>query len=149
MKCIASYFGIGLFISTTLLGCATSTELDSQKTLGQVLQEGGKKLSATEVRKLLVGNTFVRNGRNGQINVDVNPDGRITGYASSMLGSTGIAGTWKILDDGRMCAKYAFTDANIRGVDNCAFQFSGNGKYYLSESDSDPQTRAREWHLKQ
>jgi hypothetical protein len=149
MKSIASCFGVGLLVSANLLGCATSTELDSQKTLGQILQEGGKKLSATEVRKLLVGNTFVRNGRNGQVYVDVNPDGRISGYASSRLGSTGIAGTWKILEDGRMCAKYAFTDANIRGVDNCAFQFSANGKYYLSDSDIDPQARAREWHLKQ
>ena len=41
-----------------------------------------------------------------------------------------------------MYAKHVFTDADIQSVDNDAFQFSANGKYYLSEWDIDPPARA-------
>ena len=76
----------------------TVLPLRAQNTLEGLQKDGAKKLEADDVKKLLVGHTFIRGNRQAQsVHVSLLPDGSLTGRRASSLGISGLSGhgLWK------------------------------------------------------
>jgi hypothetical protein len=104
----------------------------AQRTLGALEKDGARKLEADDVKKLLVGHTFIRGNRQSQsVHVSLLPDGSLTGRRASSLGISGVIGTWTVAADGKMCATYRFTDGRTAAFDWCGYHYSLGPRYFV------------------
>ena len=70
-------------------------------------QPTGKQLSATEIKKTIIGNTTRFNTKKGNMVVVYwNETGTLYGK-SEAVGATGrVSGSWKVTDDGQLCSSW-------------------------------------------
>ena len=119
----------------------------AQNNLGELLDAGGKLLSEEEfrqelVQRMLVGPTatggnialmYVSNGT-------VQGNGALSIQSANMLAE--LTGEWKIDDSGKVCTSMRVGGTNGAALPyRCQFWFKHNGKYFLSDSDTDRQAR--------
>ena len=110
----------------------------AQKTLGEILDQGAKKLSAEEFKSLVSGATISGTTLTGfDFSTKYSPDGTHSGSAQNMQGSSGISGTWKIDDSGKLCGQTQSTRSNTPAPSVCAFWFKVADRYFTSPSDAD------------
>lgn len=113
----------------------------AQENLGQLLDEGAKRLSGPELRAALVGATVIGPTPTGtQSQIEIKPDGKASGTIATTRGIIRVNGTWDITDDGKLCVKYQFTVAHtgmsIPDYEGCGFYFIDGEHYFVSSSDT-------------
>ena len=120
----------------------------SQPTLGEMLDAGAKRLTGDEFRKELVGPQVSGLSPTGYRLEIIYLDGgtlRGAGFASVMGGGAGggqtfaVEGAWNIDDLDRVCVSMRLGNAVF--PPRCQFWFRQGERYFLSDSDSDRQTR--------
>ena len=125
----------------TIIGLAlVAVPAAGQQSLGEVLDAGGKRVSATEfemevVRRVLIGPSPT----GGDLELVYASNGRIVGVGKHPLftanNTQAISGEWKLDDVGRAC-----TSIRIAGVQypyRCQHWYKLADKYFVSDSDSD------------
>lgn len=110
----------------------------AQETLADLTQMGAKKLSADELKSVLVGSRATGPGRNhSQTDITFQPDGKVSGYISSGGRNFGVTGTYKITEEGDMCAHFDLSGTTST-YDGCAGIYLTNNQYYLSHAEENP-----------
>jgi len=67
----------------------------------------GKQLSATEIKKTIIGNTTRLNTKRGnRVVIFWNGDGTIYGTSEAVGARGRVSGSWKITDDGQLCSSW-------------------------------------------
>ena len=111
----------------------------AQSNLGELLDQGAKKLTKQEFLLLLpkTHSGITPSGR-AEINLTYRPDGSLIGNARSVqTGSTsGITGSWTIDESGKICIKEAFLAWN-QTYEGCAPWFKLGEQYWAGGSDTD------------
>jgi len=111
---------------------------------GEVLQQGGKKMTAEELQQLHAGGVKYNGKRLNSLDFTElhNADGTVLGAAQSTRSRMEIKGTWKISDTGQLCVAliYATTgrgaSQNQTNVDSCESILKQGDKYYAVANDS-------------
>jgi hypothetical protein len=130
----------------------------AQKTLGELLDAGARKLSAAEfkeelVQRLLVGPT----GPGGSLEIMYASSGKVQGYARFARGVSGgapISGTWQMGDQDAVCISFTVvSNFGAAGAANllprCQFWFKLGEQYFLADSDWDRSSAVLSRALKQ
>ena len=107
-----------------------------QSTVGEVTQQGGKKLSKEDLQQLYAGGVTAKGTtRSGAHYVQQNKaDGSVSGNGQTLRGSTGIYGGWKINDDGQECWDLKFTSGG--SLAGCWFLWKLGDKYFAASVDA-------------
>jgi len=130
----------------------------AQSKLGELLDAGAKKLSAVEFKQELVGHLIVGpTPAGGSIEVMYTPSGAVQGKGSyqQAVWPASIDGEWTIDDEGRVCTSMRIGGAAGGGLGpvtlppKCQPWFKLGAHYFLSDSDSDRQTRVLRRTVKQ
>lgn len=109
----------------------------AQENLGSILDAGAQKLSAAEIRSTIVGANVTGPGlKNTTTDINFLPDGTVNGYIYGGGRGMPITGTYKIMDDGKLCLHYEFK-AVFPPYDACVNYFSLSSDFYLTHSDTD------------
>jgi hypothetical protein len=110
----------------------------AQQSLGEVLDAGGKRMSAKEfeteiVQRILVGPAPT----GGELELMYASRGLISGRGKSpaITLPAALRGEWKLDDTGRVCSTYYA--GGIPFPDRCQYWFKLADKYYVSDSDVD------------
>lgn len=110
----------------------------AQETLAELTHMGAKKLDAEELKRVLIGARATGPGRNNtQTDITFQPDGKVNGYISSGGRSFSVSGTYKITDEGDMCAHFDFS-GTTNTYDGCSSFYLANNQYYLSHAETTP-----------
>jgi hypothetical protein len=141
--------GISLLFVTHMVG--------AQSTLGELLDGGAKKVSASEFREELVQKAITGAlPTGGTLEVTYITSGLITGVGTATKGSPvqmDVSGTWVIDDNQRICTSMLIasgagsagggfsTSGALVLPPRCQFWFKYGDYYYLSDSDSDRHAR--------
>jgi hypothetical protein len=121
----------------------SATSANAQTSLGELLDLGGRKLSADEMKVTLIGATI--NGRTatgGEVEFRYNADGTVTGNAHPPLGgriASGVYGTWKIDGEGQLCADITYSAYNTKDI-RCGYLFKYGDAYFAAQSATDRAT---------
>jgi|SRR5215813_7076745 len=151
-----------VLLGLILLLCAPFA--DAQNNLGELLDAGGKKLSAQDfqeqlVQRLLVGPTAA--GLN--IEMIYTSHGSVAGggTAPGGIGRTGLGGQWRIDASGKVCTSMILggpvaSGGPVTGVtggvvlpERCQSWYKLGERYFLSDSDIDRMARVLPRTLKQ
>jgi hypothetical protein len=125
------------FICSLALFAGATNIAMAQVTLGQLLDNGAKRLSGEELRTVLVGTMTSGPSLTGaNMLVDVKPNGKASGYITTPRGPISFLGTWDIADHGKLCVKYQFS-GNIPDYEGCAYYFLEGEHYFVLPSDAD------------
>lgn len=115
----------------------------AQATLGELLEQGGKRLERAEVQALLVGATLAGpTTMGGDVRLEVKADGSLSGNIRGVR-SYGVMGTWKLEDDGRFCTD--LTSAGSRPVQfaSCNHYYRRGNEFFAADAASTPETPVR------
>jgi hypothetical protein len=117
-----------------------------QQPAGDMSSKAARKLSQDEVRELLSGaSTSGRNSSGNQYTMEYKSDGSLSGTvytqgAGSMASrgqSSGMAGNWRITNEGRVCREYKIISSSSKDYKSCPFvlrledgrlMYSGSGE---------------------
>jgi hypothetical protein len=103
-------------------------------TVGDMLSQGGKQLTAAEIKPLLSGVNL--EGRavddsSKRFQVAYNPDGTFKGTMLSGQGT--FDGTWEVTANDQLCTALR---TGSRSTSPCAYVYSLDGRYFISESNA-------------
>ena len=116
---------------------AFSAPCSAQEKLGELIDSGAKKLSAEEMRTLVVGANLTGPGaKNTTSDVDLLPDGTAKGFVYAGGRGYRFQGTYKIMDDGKICLHYEFVNT-FPPYEACVAYYQAGQQYYLAYSDTD------------
>ena len=121
-----------------LLVWSTSHFAHAQSNLGELLDQGAKKMPGAAVKAWLLSGTLTGSSLTNGFPVEVRykEDGSFTGSVAAPRGPVGIWGKWTLQDDGKLCAEIAAaTRPDVQRT--CVYFFSIAERYYVSESESD------------
>ncbi len=108
----------------------------AQSTVGEVLQKGGVKLSADELKTLMPGATYGGfNTLGGQFSLNLQSDGTLSGTGTGGRVQAGLKGKWNISDDGKWCFDY-LNLTNHNTEKNCVFIYKAADQYFISTGDA-------------
>jgi hypothetical protein len=111
-------------------------------TVGEILDNGGKKLAKEEVVKLVTGATIsgisMTNYPNYRNEYTYKGDGSMSGGALRISGPgfTSVSGKWSVNEDGQLCTDRSTSSG--RSDVYCDHYFSLDGKYYASREADKP-----------
>ena len=123
-------------IAVIFLVTATATATFAQQisTVGDILNQGGRKLSKEEIQRLYMGAT-VSGHRWGMPEITFQnkllPDGTVTGTAlrnGQVVAS--ISGRWSITNNAQTCF-----DLNNNTEHNCFYYYNLSNRYYAAQSE--------------
>ena len=108
----------------------------AQANVGELSQQGGKKMSKEELQQLHEGGVRFKGVilSGAQFSQKHAPDGSVSGSAQNFRGSTGIVGKWNISDTGQLCLDLRFVASGTTS-DTCRFVWKIGDKYYAAEND--------------
>ena len=114
------------------------TPVFAQKSLGDLLDGGAKKLSKEAVQSAMSGARVSGTSTTGAAtDYTYKPDGNFSGNLRTSDGwTTGTVGTWSVDDSGRLCAEWTLAK-NSKRFKGCGFLYANADQYYYVESDSD------------
>ena len=120
-----------------LMGLGATPAL-AQKSLGDLLDGGAKKLSKEAVQSAISGAQISGTSTTGAAtDYHYTADGKFSGNLRNSEGwTTGTVGTWRVDDSGRLCAEWILTK-NSKRFNGCGFLYVKADQYYYVESDSD------------
>jgi len=120
-----------------LMGLGATPAL-AQKSLGDLLDGGAKKLSKEAVQSAISGAQISGTSTTGAAtDYHYTADGKFSGNLRALDGmTTGTVGTWKVDDSGRLCAEWTLVK-NSKRFKGCGFLYAKADQYYYVESDSD------------
>ena len=120
-----------------LLGL-TSTAAVAQNSLGDLLDGGAKKLSKEAVQSALGGaNVSGKSTTGADTEYQYKADGSFSGNLQNSEGwRTGVVGTWRVDDGGKLCAEWTLAK-NSKRFTGCGFLYAKADQLYYAESDSD------------
>ena len=126
------------FLAVGIFGLALNTQAQ-QATLGDVLDKGGQKLAADEVRTLLTGATIdFDTPQGGHYTLEPKPGDVLHGrYRTTMGGYGSGAGNWNVAEDGKTCMAFKFSIARrSEEYNRCFYWFKVEESYRVSPSES-------------
>jgi hypothetical protein len=136
----------GSLVAQTLTIGAVGTSAGSQPTLGEILDRGGRRITADDFRRDLVGTSVSGLTATGhQIDLiyldggTVRGAGRVTIYQGAAGGGYAVEGAWTIDELDRVCVSMRYGNAVL--PTRCQFWFKDDQAYFLSDSDSDRSAR--------
>jgi hypothetical protein len=107
--------------------------------LGELLDKGGKRLDAAELKALLIGATASGGATRGNLDTETTfaNDGKATGrfYGTHPEISPSYRGTWNINEQGQICVDMTPDAHQIRPFKGCSSYYSLNNVYYVAASD--------------
>ncbi|MCK6393529.1 hypothetical protein [Zoogloea sp.] len=129
-----------LSLTVLLLG---SQPVLAQATLGELLEQGGKRLDKAEVQALLVGATLSGpTTMGGDVRLEVKADGSVSGNIRGVR-SYGVMGTWKLEDDARFCTDLNSVGARPTQLSSCNHYYRRGNDYFAADAASTPDTQVR------
>lgn len=137
---------IHLVAAIVLIACSPLTL--AQTNLGELLDAGGKRISAETFKRVLVGRVLAGpTGGGTLLDVIYIDNGLIRGVGAATLlgGATGggatfeIQGSWTIDEDERVCASMRIGSTVL--PPRCQFWFEHDQRYFLCDSDTDRSAR--------
>jgi len=138
-------FLILLLSSAFALHCGIAS---AQNSLGEILDQGAKKLSPEELKALFSGATVSGTLASGaRFSTKYAPDGTHAGILETANFQTGMQGTWKIDGSGKLCTDTRFNSPYVPPASNCNFWFKAADRYFFSASDSDRGSRVEQRNL--
>ena len=116
----------------------------AQSNVGELQQQGGKKLSPEETKQLHAAGVTLRGQSPGgsPLVQNLKADGSVGGSIQTLRGSAGVGGTWKIDDAGKLCINLTIFGGPGGKIDTCTFIWQMADKYFSAEAD-DPATQVR------
>ena len=133
-----------LVLLAAIFFIAGAAHSQTQTTVGQLLDQGARKLSSEEVKVLLTGATaYADRGRGVVSKTTFNPDGSASASLQTMDSRVGGRGTWKMEGDGKYCVSLQWTSV-YPPYAGCLYNFKLGEKYFVSESDSERNASAGE-----
>ena len=133
---------VRMVICLSVVGLLGSTH--AQENLGELLDKGAKKVSKDEWNALLPVNVSqIWLSKNGAIALTYKADASHSGNAHHFPSGTssGVYGTWKVDENGKICIDEKFSNSNWRPDGFCFFLFQLDGQPFISDSDSDRSAR--------
>ena len=105
-----------------LMLLAVSSVGFAQSNVGELMQQGGKKLSTEELKLLHAGGVTYKGAlaSGSPFRQEHKPDGSVSGSLQTLRGTSGLVGTWSINAEGRLCAVVTVT-FNGNKLDTCLF----------------------------
>jgi hypothetical protein len=107
--------------------------------LGELLDKGGKRLDAAEVKALLTGATTKGQSFGGQLEfVSTHaPDGRLNSRAYGMHPEVNpnYFGKWMVNDKGQVCWEVTPNDPRLKPGKGCTNYYSFNNAYYVAPTE--------------
>lgn len=126
--------------ATLLLGSQLAL---AQATLGELLEQGGKRLDKAEVQALLVGATLAGpTTTGGDVRLEVKADGSLSGNMRTIR-SFGVMGTWKLEEDGRFCTDLSSGGSRPVQIAACNHYYRKGNEYFVADAQSTPETPVR------
>ena len=124
-----------LFIASTLSFSALAR---AQQNLGDVIDQGGKKLAPDELQSRLIGGTFEYRVPNGNFRLQPQSDGTLNGaYAGSQGRQYPATGKWSVNQSGQFCFTFSYAVmATPYEQKRCGFWFQLGDDHWVSASDS-------------
>jgi hypothetical protein len=127
--------------ATLLLFGASVAIAQEFANLGELLDKGGKRLDAAELKALLTGATTTGKvfapGSQLESETTFTKDGkaslRLWGMHPEV--TPNMNGTWTINEQGQVCIDMVPIDPRVRPVKGCASYYSVNNVYYAAASD--------------
>lgn len=123
---------------TLVLGCALNVQAQ-QTTLGEILDKGGRKLAAEEVRALLTGATIdFDTPQGGHFTLEPKPGDVLHGrYRTTIGGHAAGAGNWSVADDGKACMAFKYAiQRRAEEYNRCLYWFRLEEDFRVSSSES-------------
>ena len=122
-----------------LLAC---TGMAQAQTLGDVLDQGGRKLTPAEAQALLP-MSFIRDTRDAEAQITLRPDGTVTGLVANKEGhgTSEAAGTWTMGADGKRCVDVKLPAFRMDWKE-CNYPFVAGSQLFSVLSDSDRSAKA-------
>jgi hypothetical protein len=105
----------------------------SRLTVGELMAQGGRQLTAAEMKELHTGATIQGSNQAGTWTRRQGADGKYSGQNSHRMGgSRNFNGDWHIDEKGRNCSlNRSQRDAKL----SCSHYYSLNGKYYTAPGE--------------
>lgn len=129
-----------LSAATLLLG---SQAVLAQANLGELLEQGGRRLDKAEVQALLVGATLSGpTTTGGDIRLEVKADGSLSGNIRSVR-SVGVTGTWKLEDDARFCTDLTSAGPRPTQLTSCNHYYRRGTDFFVADAASTSETPVR------
>ena len=130
-----------MLLLTLLAGSVTCF---AQSNVGELQQQGGKKLSAEETKQLHAGGVTLKGQSPGgnPLAQTLKADGSVSGNLQARIGTAGVGGIWKIDDAGKLCISVTIYGGPGGKIDTCAFIWQMADKYFSAEAD-DPATKVQ------
>ncbi|MGE5270555.1 MAG: hypothetical protein ACM3JG_12885 [Thiohalocapsa sp.] len=115
-------------------------------TVGQLLDSGGKQLTASEIRQLFAGATIggpALGGYDASFRVSYRPDGTASGEVSTSGGSQTLTGTWSANQNNQYCQN--LRTAQGMAIPGCFYYFTlGNRLFMAAGKDRSAQVSERQ-----
>ncbi|MDD5250614.1 MAG: DUF995 domain-containing protein [Rhodocyclaceae bacterium] len=128
--------------------CAIPLSANAEDNLGTVLSAGATKLTADQIRSLVVGSRVEAGSPTAQFLFQPKEGGALWGQVRYPKISADGSGSWKITDDGRLCLKLDYANAKFNGTfDKCGFWFQQGDKYWVSGSDAEKDAPVHLYHV--
>lgn len=127
----SALFGVLLLLGTTM------TNAQEFSNLGEILDKGGQRLDATELKAFLSGATISGKSMRPPTEFEMNyasdgvANGRIFGIRVDQ--APGMTGTWKVDDKGQICVD--LMTMTFGAVKGCSSYYKLGNVYYQAASD--------------
>ncbi|MCC2674263.1 MAG: hypothetical protein K0R58_1210 [Ramlibacter sp.] len=126
-----------IHVSCLLAGLLAANGVQAQSTLGELLDQGARKLSAAEVQAL--GDIrIVRQAPDADAYMALRADGTVVGMVHNKQGegSSEAVGTWRIDASGRRCADVSLPAFRMT-MQQCGYTFQLGRDIFFAPSDAD------------
>ena len=124
-------------VSYLLAGLLFTAGAQAQSTLGDLLDQGARKLSAAEV--LALGDVrILRQAADADAFMTLRADGTLVGMVHNKQGhgSSEAVGTWRVDANGRRCADVSLPAFQMT-MQQCGYAFRLGGEIFFAASDAD------------
>ena len=119
---------------------AAFTYAHAQSTLGELLDAGAKKLTKEQIVSAMAGTKITGPTSSGraEMNIDLNTDGTLSGYLTSLQGgsTSGTIGKWTVDTNGKACIDERLTAWNMNHQE-CWFSYVLGEEYFRTVTDSE------------
>jgi hypothetical protein len=125
--------GVLLFFGTSMASAQQPSNL------GDLLDKGGKRLDAAELKALIPGATSKGATIGGRLDMetafvaDGTAAGRFWGGHPEM--PPFYRGTWSVSEQGQLCVDFTAAERSIGRMKGCNWWYSFNGDYYIAGSE--------------
>jgi len=120
-----------------LCGVLAAGAAHAQYKVSEIVAKGGQVMTAQQIRAELAGARVSGTNDLGiQFELQLAPDGKLEGMASSPRGTTGIAGTWTVNAKNQVCTDFVML-ASRMSAQRCNWYWKAGDEYYATNSRTD------------